>query len=96
MNVTKIISTGVGHIANPSPNELRYILNNHVLSSGNKLERTIPADVLELMAEENSNKLERSILADSIELMEKENRRQGSYSILKTAQDMYNSVMNLL
>lgn len=96
MNVTKMISTGVGEITNPSPNELRYILNNHVLSSGNKLERTVPADVLELMAEENSNKLERSILADSIELMEKGNGRQRSYSILKTAQDMYNSVMNLL
>ena len=52
--------------------------------------------MLELMAEENSNKLERSILADSMELMEKENGRQRSYSILKTAQDMYNSVMNLL
>lgn len=76
MKVNKIISTGIGEITNPSPNELRYILNNHVLSSGNKLER--------------------SILADSMELMEKENGRQRSYSILKTAQDMYNSVMNLL
>lgn len=76
MKVNKIISTGIGEITNPSPNELRYILNNHVLSS--------------------SNKLERSILADSMELMEKENGRQRSYSILKTAQDMYNSVMNLL
>mgnify|MGYP000036161156 FL=1 len=96
MKVNKIISTGIGEITNPSPNELRYILNNHVLNSSNKLERTVPADVLELMAEENSNKLERSILADSMELMEKENGRQRSYSILKTAQDMYNSVMNLL
>lgn len=76
MKVNKIISTGIGEITNPSPNELRYILNNHVLNS--------------------SNKLERSILADSMELMEKENGRQRSYSILKTAQDMYNSVMNLL
>lgn len=76
MKVNKIISTGIGEITNPSPNELRYILNNHVLNS--------------------SNKLERSILADSMELMEKENSRQRSYSILKTAQDMYNSVMNLL
>ncbi|DAB22358.1 TPA: hypothetical protein CPT94_05760 [Candidatus Gastranaerophilales bacterium HUM_22] len=76
MKVNKIISTGIGEITNPSPNELRYILNNHVLSSGNKLERTVPADVLELMEEGNGT--------------------QRSYSILKTAQDMYNSVMNLL
>ena len=76
MKVNKIISTGIGEITNPSPNELRYILNNHVLNSSNKLERTVPAD--------------------SMELMEKENSRQRSYSILKTAQDMYNSVMNLL
>lgn len=76
MKVNKIISTGIGEITNPSPNELRYILNNHVLSNGNKLERTVLADVLELMEEGNS--------------------RQRSYSILKTAQDMYNSVMNLL
>ena len=75
MKVNKIISTGIGEITNPSPNELRYILNNHVLSS-NKLERTVPADVLELMEEGNGT--------------------QRSYSILKTAQDMYNSVMNLL
>ena len=76
MKVNKIISTGIGEITNTSPNELRYILNNHVLSS--------------------SNKLERSILADSMELMENGNGRQRSYSILKTAQDMYNSVINLL
>lgn len=76
MKVNKIISTGIGEITNPSPNELRYILNNHVLNSSNKLERTVPADVLELMEEGNG--------------------RQRSYSILKTAQDMYNSVMNLL
>lgn len=80
MKVNKIISTGIGEITNPSPNELRYILNNHVLSSSNKLERTslrnFPADVLELMEEGNGI--------------------QRSYSILKTAQDMYNSVMNLL
>ena len=75
MKVNKIISTGIGEITNPSPNELRYILNNHVLSSSN-LERTVPADVLELMEEGNGT--------------------QRSYSILKTAQDMYNSVMNLL
>ena len=30
MKVNKIISTGIGEITNPSPNELRYILNNHV------------------------------------------------------------------
>lgn len=76
MKVNKIISTGIGEITNPSPNELRYILNNHVLSSSNKLERTVLADVLELMEEGNGT--------------------QRSYSILKTAQDMYNSVMNLL
>lgn len=76
MKVNKIISTGIGEITNPSPNELRYILNSHVLSSSNKLEKTVPADVLELMEEGNG--------------------RQRSYSILKAAQDMYNSVMNLL
>ena len=76
MKVNKIISTGIGEITNPSPNELRYILNNHVLNSSNKLERTVPADVLELMEEGNGT--------------------QRSYSILETAQDMYNSVMNLL
>ena len=79
MKVNKIISTGIGEITNPSPNELRYILNNHVLNSSNKLERTVPADVLELM------EFAETILGS-----------QNSYSILKTAQDMYNSVMNLL
>ena len=38
----------------------------------------------------------RTVPADVLELMEEGNGTQRSYSILKTAQDMYNSVMNLL
>ena len=56
MKVNKIISTGIGEITNPSPNELRYILNNHVLSSSNKLERSILADSMELRKMETADK----------------------------------------
>ena len=63
MKVNKIISTGIGEITNPSSNEARYILKNHI----------------------SAYKLKRS-----------ERRIQTNNSILKTAQDMYNSVMNLL
>ena len=74
MKVNKLISTGIGEITNPSSNEARYILKNHI----------------------SAYKLKRSEITDIYEKLADERRIQTNNSILKTAQDMYNSVMNLL
>ena len=45
MKVNKIISTGIGEITNPSSNEARYILKNHI--SAYKLKRSEITDIYE-------------------------------------------------
>ena len=50
MKVNKIISTGIGEITNPSSNEARYILKNHI--SAYKLKRSEIQDINEILADE--------------------------------------------
>ena len=50
MKVNKIISTGIGEITNPSSNEARYILKNHI--SAYKLKRSEITEIYEKLADE--------------------------------------------
>ena len=55
MKVNKIISTGIGEITNPSSNEARYILKNHI--SAYKLKRSEITDIYEKLADERTQSL---------------------------------------